>query len=108
MSRVPNAKKHAQALHTALVTTVEEISKSGVSRRWGQNCGRAVGRHSGGAPVLRHLGVLAAVRSGRPGVRVHCKETEREVSTDSDDEVQCPNASAWKYGSVKRSHCLNI
>jgi len=102
--RVPSVKERAQALHTALVTAVEEISKSGVSRHWGQNCGRGVGRHSGGAPVLRHLGVLVAVCAGRPGMRFHERETEGEVSDDSDDEVQCPTASAWKYGPVKKSH----
>ena len=65
MSRVPSVKKRAQALQTALVTAVQEISKSGVSRRWGQNCGRADGRHSGGAPVLRQLGAcLASVGCG--------------------------------------------
>ena len=53
---------------------------------------------------MRHLGVLVVVRVGRPGVRFHCKETEGEVSDDSDDEVQCASASAWKYGPVKRPH----
>ena len=55
-------------------------------------------------PVLRQLGAVAAVRAGRPGTRFHCKETEGEVSDDSDDAVQCPSASAWKYGPVNSSH----
>ena len=92
--RVLCAKNHARALHTTLVAPAEEIYKSGVSRHWVQNCGKAVGRHSGGAPVLRHLGVLLPVRAGSPGMRFHCRDTEGEVSEDSDIEGLCPRASA--------------
>ena len=103
MPRVPCAKKRAQALHTALVTAAEELPKSRVSRHWSQNCGRAVGRHSGGALVLRRLGVLVVVRVGSPGMRFHRRETEGEVPDDSDNEVKCSSSFACKYGSDKRS-----
>ena len=90
VSRVPCVKKRAQALRTALVTAVEEISKSGVSRHWVQNCGRAVGRHSGGALVLRHLGALAVVRVGSRGVLVHCRETETLLGSMGMSRGQLP------------------
>ena len=96
--------ERAKSLHAVLVRVVEEISKSGVSRYWGRNCGRGVGRHSGGAPVLRHFGVIVAVRAGTAGMRFHDRESQDEASDDSDDEVQVANATAWKFGPVKRSH----
>jgi hypothetical protein len=97
-------EERARSLHAVLKTAVLEISKSGVSRLWGRNCGRFVGRHSGGAPVLRHLGVIVAVGAGKPGMQFHDRESQGEVSDDSDDEAQGAYATAWKFGPVKRSH----
>ena len=101
-SPVSSVEDRAQGLHTALVTAVKTVSKSGVSKRWVQ-CGRGVAHHAGGAPVLRHLGVIVAVRAGRPGMKFRKWETEDGVSDDSDNEVQGHDTTAWKFGPVKKS-----
>ena len=56
-------KQRAQVLHGVLVAAVKEVAQTGVSRLWSRNCVRSVGRHAGGAHVLRHLGVIVAARS---------------------------------------------
>ena len=82
-------EERARSLHAVLQTAVLEISKSGVSRLWGRKCGRFVGRHSGGAPVLRHLGVIVAVGAGKPGMQFHDRESQGEVSDDSGRLCDC-------------------
>ena len=96
-------KERARSLHTVLVAAVEEIAQTGVSRRWARNCGRSVGRHTGGVPVLRHLGVLVAAKDAQRGMRFHDRSTRDEDSDDSDDEHQGENVTAWKFGSAKKS-----
>ena len=104
-------QERAACLHTVLVTAVQEISEVGVSRLWGRNCGRGVGRHSGGAPVLRHLGVIVVARAGAHNMRFHDRASG-ELSDDSDDDdahdpeskVQSQSLTAWKLGPAKRSH----
>ena len=103
VSSVLSVEERAQALHATLVTAVRAVSKSGVSRRWGHNCGRGVGRHSGGAPVLRNLGVIVAVSAGSRGMRFQDRELEGDGSDDSDDEGRIARATAWKFGPAKRS-----
>ena len=49
---------------------------------------------------MRHLGVVVAVRSGKPGITFHKPETQGEVSDDSDDEVHA--ATAWKLGPARK------
>ena len=97
-------EERAQLLHTVLVTAVKEISQTGVSRLWSRNCGRGVGWHSGGTPVLRHLGVIVAARSARGGMLFHDQSTGGEDSDDSDDESKCAEVTAWKFGPAKKSH----
>ena len=96
-------EERARSLHTVLVAAVKEIAQTGVSRHWARNCGRGVGRHSGGAPVLRHLGVLVAARAAQHGMRFHDRSTGGEDSDDSDEEDQGENATVWKFGSAKKS-----
>ena len=65
-----------------------------------------VGRHSGGAPALRHLGVLVVARAARAaqhGMRFHDRSIGAEDSDDSDEEDQGENATVWKFGSAKKS-----
>ena len=94
----------AQLLHTVLVTVVKEIAQTGVSRRWSRNGGRGVGRHSGGAPVLRHLGVIVVARSAHGGMLFHDQSTRVVDTDDSDDESKCAEVTAWKFGPAKKSH----
>ena len=100
-------KERARSLHTVLVAAVEEIAQTGVSRRWARNCGRSVGRHAGGVPVLRHLGVLVAAKDAQRGMRFHDRSARAEDSDDSDDEDQEDSdyllPTAWKFGSAKKS-----
>ena len=63
----------------------------------------AAGRHSGGAPVLRHLGVLVAAPDAQCCMRFHDRSAAGEDSDDSDDEHQSDNVTAWKLGSAKKS-----
>ena len=76
-----SVEERAQLLHTVLVTVVKEIAQTGVSRRWSRNCGRGVGRHSGGAPVLRHLGVIVVARSAHGGMLFHDQSTGVRTQT---------------------------
>ena len=99
-----SVKQRAQLLHTVLVTVVKEIAQTGVSRLWSRNCGRGVGRHSGGAPVLRHLGVIVVARSAHGGMLFHDQSTWGEDTDDSDDESKCAEVTAWKFGPAKKSH----
>ena len=97
-------QERARSLHTVLVTAVKEIAQTGVSRLWSRNCGRSVGRHSGGTAVLRHLGVIVAARSAQCGMQFHDWSTEGEDSDDSDDESKCAGVTVWKFGPAKKSH----
>ena len=93
----------AQVLHEVLVTTVKEVAQTGVSRRWSRNCGRNVGRHSGGVAVLKRLGVIVVAKPPENGMRFHDRSTEGEDSDDSDQEHQS-TPTVWKFGLAKKSN----
>ena len=96
-------KQRVQVLHGVLVAAVKEVAQTGVSRLWSRNCGRNVGRHSGGVAVLKGLGVIVVAKPPQNGMRFHDRSTEGEDSDDSDQEHQF-STTVWKFGLAHKSN----
>ena len=93
LQQCPESSAHrAQTLLQVLTLAARHVSKEGVSKAWTRHAGRGVARHSGGAPVLRHLGVLIASSVGMSFSSQHKGE-------DSDSEDQ--EESLWRSPQTK-------